>query len=183
MPSFTVATGVTDTTPKTVSNNDVGLIESGGTLSAATAITWTGGSNTPGVIIDNFGSILGSTRAIDSSGAFPLGGSITVNNHADAIISATGNDGWRINNSLNAGGTVRLNNDGSITSAGGQALDFNAITSVNATIEINNTGTHSLDRQRCHSPGRRQHCHHQQRADRIHLCGRPRHQHRNDQPH
>jgi Ca2+-binding RTX toxin-like protein len=141
MASFTVPGGVNDTIPKTVSNNDIGLIEASGTLTAATPITWTGGSNVPGVVIDNFGAINGGTRAIDSSGSFPAGGSITVNNHAGATITATGNDGWRINNALNAGGTITLNNDGTITSNGGQTLDFNAITSVNATIAINNTGT------------------------------------------
>jgi len=141
MANFTVNPGVTDTAPKTVTNNDTGLIGAGGTLTAATAITWTGGSNAPGVVIDNFGTINGTTRAIDSSGSFAAGGSITVNNKAGAIISATGNDAWRINTNLNAGGTINLNNAGTVTSAGGQALDFEAITSVNANINIENAST------------------------------------------
>ncbi len=141
MASFTVNNGVIDNTPKTVSNNDIGIIEAGGTLSAATPIAWTGGTNAPGVVIDNSGTINGTTRAIDSSGSFGAGGSITVNNHAGATISATGNDAWRINNALNAGGTITLNNDGTMISNGGQTLDFNAITSTSATIAINNTGT------------------------------------------
>ena len=141
MASFTVNTGVTDTAPKTVTNNDIGLIEAGGTLTATTAITWTGGSNAPGVVIDNFGTINGTTRAIDSTGAFAAGGSITVNNNAGATISATGNDAWRVNTNLNAGGTINLNNAGTVTSAGGQALDFEAVTSVNANINIENAST------------------------------------------
>jgi hypothetical protein len=141
MASFTVNTGVVDTTPKTVSNNDIGTIQAGGTLSAATAITWTGGSNAPGVVINNSGAINATTRAIDSSGAFAAGGSITVNNNADATITATGNDTWRINTALTAGGTITLNNAGTMTSNGGQTLDFNAVTSTNAIININNTGT------------------------------------------
>ena len=141
MASFTVDSGVTDTTPKSVSNNDIGIIEAGGTLTAATAITWTGGSNAPGVVIDNSGVVNGTTRAIDSSGSFAAGGSITVNNNAGAIISATGNDAWRVNTNLNAGGTITLNNAGTVTSAGGQALDFEAVTSVNANINIDNAAT------------------------------------------
>ena len=141
MASFTVNSGVTDTTPKTVSNNDIGTIEAGGTLTAATPITWTGGSNAPGVVIDNSGAINGTTRAINSSGAFAAGGSITVNNNAGATITATGNDAWRINNALNAGGTITLNNAGTMTSNGGQTLDFEAVTSVNANVNINNAST------------------------------------------
>ena len=60
MASFIVNSGVTDTIPKTVSNNDIGTLEAGGTLTAATAITWTGGSNAPGVVIDNSGSVNGA---------------------------------------------------------------------------------------------------------------------------
>ena len=144
MASFIVNSGVTDTIPKTVSNNDIGTIEAGGTLTAATAITWTGGSNAPGVVIDNSGTVNGGTRAIDSSGAFAAGGSITVNNNAGATISATGNDAWRVNNALNAGGTITLNNAGLMTSAGGQTLDFEAITSVNANIDIHNASTGTI---------------------------------------
>jgi RTX calcium-binding nonapeptide repeat (4 copies) len=144
MASFIVNTGITDTTAKTVSNNDIGTIQAGGTLTAATAITWTGGSNAPGVVIDNSGAINGGTRAIDSSGAFAAGGSITVNNNAGATISATGNDAWRVNTSLNAGGTITLNNAGLMTSAGGQTLDFEAVTSVNANVNINNASTGTI---------------------------------------
>ena len=144
MASFIVNSGVTDTIPKTVSNNDIGTIEAGGTLTAATAITWTGGSNAPGVVIDNSGTVNGGTRAIDSSGAFAAGGSITINNNAGATISATGNDAWRVNNPLNAGGTITLNNAGLMTSAGGQTLDFEAITSVNANIDIHNASTGTI---------------------------------------
>ena len=42
MASFTVNTKVTDTTAKTVSNNDTGTIAAGGTLSDTTDITYTG---------------------------------------------------------------------------------------------------------------------------------------------
>ena len=139
MASFTVNSGVTDTTPKSVNTNDVGTIETGGTLSAATAITWTGGSNAPGVVINNSGAINSTTRAIDTSGTFSTG-SITVNNNAGATISATGNDAWRINTNL-SNGTIALNNAGTMTSAGGQALDFEAVTAATANIQIDNAST------------------------------------------
>jgi RTX calcium-binding nonapeptide repeat (4 copies) len=139
MPSFAVNSGVTDTVAKTVANNDVGTIESGGTLSAATAITWTGGSTTPGVVIDNSGTISATTRAIDTSGAFSTG-SITVNNNAGAIISASGNDAFRINTSI-SNGTIAVNNAGTITSGGGQAIDFNALASPLGQVTITNQAT------------------------------------------
>src|SRR5215467_14450510 len=70
--SFTVSSG-TDTTPKTVGNDDTGKIAGGATLSAPTTITWTGGSTAPGVIIDNAGTISALSRGIDTAGSFSLG--------------------------------------------------------------------------------------------------------------
>ena len=149
MSSFTVASGATDTTAKTVGNNDTGSIASGGTLSAATAITWTGGSASPGVVIDNFGSISASTRGIDTSGNFTTG-SFTLNNHAGATLIASGNDAFRINDGKLATGTITVDNSGLIVSgavdasnniiphASGQALDFAAIASPSAVIDITN---------------------------------------------
>ena len=138
MASFTVNSGITDTTAKSVNTNDVGTIQAGGTLSAATAITWTGGSNAPGVVINNSGAINATTRAIDTSGTFSTG-SITVNNNAGAIITSA-NDAFRINTNISTG-TIALNNAGTVTSTAGQALDFAAITASTANIEIANTGT------------------------------------------
>jgi len=112
MASFTVNSGITDTTAKSVNTNDVGTIETGGTLSAATAITWTGGSNAPGVVINNSGAINAATRAIDTSGTFSTG-SITVNNNAGATITSA-NDAFRINTNI-SNGTIALNNAGTVT--------------------------------------------------------------------
>jgi uncharacterized protein with beta-barrel porin domain len=137
--SFTVATGTTDTTPKTVTNNDTGTVQSGATLSAGTAITWTGGSASPGVTIDNSGTITGTTRALDTSGAFTTG-TISLINRAGASITGTGNDAFRINTNI-TNGTVSVGNSGTILSNGGQALDFAAITSSTASIQITNNAT------------------------------------------
>ena len=109
MANFTINTGVTDTTPKSVNTNDVGTIEAGGTLSAATAIIWTGGSNNPGGVINNSGAINAATRAIDTSGNFSTG-SLTVNNNAGATITSA-NDAFRINTNV-SNGTIALNNAG-----------------------------------------------------------------------
>jgi len=149
MASFTVASGVPDTAAKTVGNNDTGTIASGGTLSAATAITWTGGSASPGVVIDNSGLISATTRGIDTSGNFTTG-SFTLVNHAGAELISSNNDAFRINDGKLATGTITVDNSGFIVSgaldgsnniiahASGQALDFAAIVAPTAVIDIVN---------------------------------------------
>src|SRR5437868_3053463 len=95
MASFTVNTGVTDTTAKTVGNNDIGTIQTGGTLNDTTDITWNAGSASPGVVINNSGTINATTRGIDTSGSFSTG-SFTLNNNAGAKLIALNNDAFRI---------------------------------------------------------------------------------------
>jgi hypothetical protein len=148
MANFTVSTGVTDTVAKTVGNNDIGTIQSGGTLSDTTDITWTGGSASPGVVINNSGTITATTRGIDTSGSFSTG-SFTLNNNSGAKLIASGNDAFRINTNI-TNGTITVNNSGLLVSgavdgsghivahASGQALDFGAIVSPNAVINITN---------------------------------------------
>jgi uncharacterized protein with beta-barrel porin domain len=136
----TVPPDPNSTTAKTVTNNDTGTVESGATLSVTgTAITWTGGSASPGVTITNSGAIAGTTRAIDTSGSFATG-SITLTNNAGATITGTGNDAFRINTNITSG-TVKVDNSGTIISNGGQVLDFAAITSATANIQIINGAT------------------------------------------
>ena len=148
MSNFTVNTGVTDTGSKTVGNNDIGTVQAGGTLSDTTDITWTGGSASPGVVINNSGTINATTRGIDTSGSFSTG-SFTLNNNSGARLIASGNDAFRINTNI-TNGTVTVNNSGLLVSgavdgsghiiahASGQALDFAAIVSPNAVINITN---------------------------------------------
>ena len=147
MASFHV-TGV-DNTAKTVGNDDTGTIDSGATLSAATAVTWTAGSANPGVIIDNSGTISATTRGIDTSGSLTTG-SITLNNNAGAKLISSGNDAFRINNSHLTTGTITVDNSGYIVSgaldgsnniilhSSGQALDFGAVAAPNMVINITN---------------------------------------------
>lgn len=148
MASFTVGAGVTDNAGKTVTGNDTGAIDATGTLSAATDVTWTGGSAAPGVVIDNFGRMLATTRGIDTSGSFATG-SLTFNNHLGARLIASGNDGVRINTNITSG-VITVHNEGLLVSgavdasghvvagSSGQALDFGGVTSAAAVVNIVN---------------------------------------------
>jgi autotransporter-associated beta strand protein len=149
MTSYTVTNGVTGTTAKTLADDDTLTIDNGGTLSAGTAVTWTGGSASPGVMIDNSGIIEATTRGIDTSGKFTTG-SITLVNHAGAEVVASGNDAFRVNDSKLSTGTITVDNSGYIVSGAmdashnilpggsGQTLDFSAVASPDVIISINN---------------------------------------------
>ncbi|MBR0697046.1 calcium-binding protein [Bradyrhizobium lablabi] len=148
MSTFTVASGSTVASGQTVGGNDTGTIEAGGVLSATTDITWTGGSTTPGVVIDNAGTISAATRGIDTSGSFSTG-SFRLINEAGAKLVASSNDAFRVNTNV-SNGTIAVDNSGYIVSgaldasnnivahASGQALDFASITSATAVINIIN---------------------------------------------
>ncbi|MCP3379318.1 hypothetical protein NLM31_02530 [Bradyrhizobium sp. CCGUVB4N] len=147
MASFTVASGSTVTSAKTVSGTDTGIIQAGGTLSDTTDITWTGGTAGQTVVIDNAGTITATTRGIDTKGSF-TSGNLSFTNEAGAKL-ITGDDSFRINTAL-SGGTITVDNSGSIVSGtvdasgnivagtSGQALDFAAIVSPTETINITN---------------------------------------------
>jgi hypothetical protein len=147
MASFTVSSGVTDTSPKTVGNDDTGTVELLGTLAVTgTAITWNAGSNDPGVVIDNSGTINATTRGIDTSGTFATG-SFELDNSGQLI--AQTNDAFRINTNITSG-SILVENSGLIVSgavdaegnviaqASGQALDFNALSAPGVIVFIYN---------------------------------------------
>jgi autotransporter passenger strand-loop-strand repeat protein len=128
----------------TLANNDHATILSGVTLSGSTPVTWVGGSTSPGALLDNFGTVTGTSRAIYTSGS--NGGSFTVHNEAGATITAV-KDAIKISN-LVAGtsGTFTVNNEGTISSTGvagnaGQALDLDDIASANVHTLINNAAS------------------------------------------
>ncbi|QOZ65454.1 beta strand repeat-containing protein [Bradyrhizobium arachidis] len=147
MASFTVASGSTVTSAKTVGNTDTGIIQAGGTLSDTTDITWTGGAAGQTVVIDNAGTILATSRGIDTKGSFTTG-NLSFTNEAGAKL-ITGDDAFRINTALSTG-TITVDNSGSIVSgavdasgniiaaSSGQALDFAAIVSATEVINITN---------------------------------------------
>lgn len=97
--SFTVTSGTTDTTTKTVAGTDAGTVASGGTLrstSGTATIGWNGAST--GVIVSNFGTIenTGSGRVIDATGAV-ANRTFTFLNNVGAIVRSTQNDVFRFN--------------------------------------------------------------------------------------
>lgn len=130
--------------PITLANNDHLTVLAGVTLSGSTPVTWIGGSTSPGALVDNFGTITGTSRAIATSGS--TSGSLTINNKAGATITA-GKDAVKISN-LVAGtsGTFTVNNEGTISATGtggssGQALDLDDINSSSVHTVINNAAT------------------------------------------
>ncbi|WP_441237723.1 beta strand repeat-containing protein [Bradyrhizobium sp. 930_D9_N1_4] len=130
--------------PITLANNDHLTVLSGVTLSGSTPVTWIGGSTSPGALIDNSGTITGTSRAVATSGS--TSGSLTVNNKAGATITAT-KDAVKISNLVSGtSGTFTVNNEGTISSTGtggnaGQALDLDDINSSGAHTVINNSAS------------------------------------------
>jgi autotransporter passenger strand-loop-strand repeat protein len=131
-------------TPITLANNDHLTVLAGATLSGSTPVTWIGGSTSPGALVDNFGTITGTSRAIYTSGS--ASGSVTIHNESGATITAT-KDAVKISN-LVAGtsGTFTVSNEGTISSTGtgsnsGQALDLDDINSSGVHTVINNVAT------------------------------------------
>jgi autotransporter passenger strand-loop-strand repeat protein len=131
-------------TPITLANNDHLTVLAGATLSGSTPVTWIGGSTSPGALLDNFGTVTGTSRAVYTSGS--TSGSFTIHNEAGAAITAT-KDAVKISN-LVAGtsGTFTVANEGTISSSGtgsnaGQALDLDDINSSGVHTVVNNAAT------------------------------------------
>lgn len=130
--------------PITLANDDHLTVLAGATLSGSTPVTWIGGSTSPGSLVDNFGTITGTSRAIATSGS--ASGSFTINNKTGATITAT-KDAVKISNLVSGkSGTFTVNNEGTISSTGtgsnaGQALDLDDINSAGVHTVINNAAT------------------------------------------
>ncbi|MBR0858016.1 beta strand repeat-containing protein [Bradyrhizobium liaoningense] len=130
--------------PITLANNDHLTVLAGATLSGSTPVTWIGGSTSPGALVDNSGTITGSSRAIATSGS--TSGSFTINNKTGATITAT-KDAVKISNLVSGtSGTFTVNNEGTISSTGtgssaGQALDLDDVNSSGVHTVINNAAT------------------------------------------
>ncbi|MGY8706809.1 hypothetical protein RAD16_13805 [Bradyrhizobium sp. 18BD] len=130
--------------PITLANNDHLSVLAGATLSGSTPVTWIGGSTSPGALIDNSGTITGTSRAVATSGS--SSGSFTINNKTGATITAT-KDAVKISNLVSGtSGTFTVNNQGTISSTGtgsnaGQALDLDDINSSGVHTVINNAAT------------------------------------------
>jgi uncharacterized protein with beta-barrel porin domain len=124
-------------TAKTVSNNDTGFVADGSTLSViGTAITWTTGLASPGVVITNDGTISATSRGIDTSNS-AISGNFTLINNKGAVFTSS-NDVFRIQSGLTSG-TVKVDNFGTIQSTNnGRVFDFNSVTSNAAVFSITN---------------------------------------------
>ena len=139
----TIESGSTITSQQSVGGTDALTVAQGGTLSVDdTAIKWNSAST--GILIDNEGlieSVADGGRAINAGCSATAPRTITLDNGAGAIIRSQ-DDAFRINVDI-TGGTVTVNNAGTIESAaGGQALDFDAVSSTGiGQITINNLAT------------------------------------------
>ncbi len=128
--TITVKNGGAITSGIIVDNDDEVSIESGGRLSAATAITWQGGGN---AVIDNAGTIEGTTRVLGTTA--DATGSLEFNNLAGGVIRGA----ITPNNNVAAGASVTLNNAGLIESAAGaRVIDFRGFDGNGASATINN---------------------------------------------
>lgn len=135
--SFTVTNGSTQTSQQTVSGNNTGQIDAGGTLNTSgTSILWNGAATAPdGVSIVNDGKIISGNRAIDTSGT--ISGPFTLTNNGS--IQST-DDTVRVNNAFQ-NGNLHVVNAGSMISNTGQVLDLNSATAATATVTIENSGS------------------------------------------
>ncbi|CAA2154511.1 Extracellular serine protease [Methylobacterium brachiatum] len=136
---YTVPANSTSKSAIPVSGRDTVTVGAGGALSVKdeAAIKWNGASTD--VKITNSGTIKSKGgRAIDASGD-ANNRSLTLENKKDAIVKSD-SDAFRINVNP-TGGTVRVNNAGTIQSTTKRALDFEAAASGSATITITNTAT------------------------------------------
>lgn len=133
-----VASGTTDTAPKTVGGTDTATVQANGTLATTTnpAINWS--TSSTDLRITNSGIIRSTAnggRAINASGANNAR-TVTLVNNVGALIESQ-DDAFRINVAP-TGGTIRIDNFGTIrTTSSGQALDFDAVAG-GATVIINN---------------------------------------------
>src|SRR6201985_1113172 len=130
-----------DSTGKTLAGGETGTVDSSGNLTVPygqPCVTWDTTSGTGTALLNNSGTINGTTgRGIDENTKATTAQNFTLNNMTSSAVVTSPLDAFRINKDI-AGGTVTINNAGTISSTGAQqALDFAAITSA-ATINITN---------------------------------------------
>jgi len=133
-------TSGTDTSAKTLNNNETGIIDLGATLKTSSKAITIAGTN---VTINNAGTVQSTGgRGIDTSFA---SGNFNISVTNSGTITAATADAFRIN-ADRGNGTVSIVNSGTISETGtgsnnGQALDFANITSSTGTTTITNMAT------------------------------------------
>lgn len=135
----TVVAGTPRTTALTMAGADTLTVQAGGSFqTSATAVTINGASTT--LSIDNAGTIKSTgNRAIRlNDSTVNNSHSLTLTNRSTGLIESNGDDTFQISNPL-YGGTVLVENYGTITSTASRAINLNAATG--GTITINNYAT------------------------------------------
>lgn len=146
--SFTIPSGTTLTTQRTLTTTDTGQIAAGGALSVSGGTASLLIGTATGVSVTNNGTLeqSGTGRAIDVTGGGTTR-SFLISNGASGVIRTAANDVIRVNVAV-TGTTITIDNSGLIQAGGtgfaglGQALDFRAITATtgnNITI-VNRAG-------------------------------------------
>ena len=135
----TVVSGTPRTTGLNMAGSDTLTVQSAGSFqTSGTAVTINGASTT--LSIDNAGTIKSTGgRAIRlNDGTVNNSHSLTLINRSTGLIESNGDDTFQISNPL-YGGTVLVENYGTITSSASRAINLNAATG--GTITINNYAT------------------------------------------
>lgn len=135
----TVVAGTPRTTALTMAGTDTLTVQAGGSFqTSATAVTINGASTT--LSIDNAGTIKSTgNRAIRlNDSTVNNSHSLTLTNRSTGLIESNGDDTFQISNPL-YGGTVLVENYGTITSTASRAINLNSATG--GTITINNYAT------------------------------------------
>lgn len=146
--NFTVTTGTTDTSAKTMGGTDTGVVQAGGTLqTSSTAVTQSGSASN--VTLTNAGTIASTGgRGFDTSGGNTTR-TITITNQAGALIRSDVNDALRVNTNITSG-SVTIDNAGTIRAAAptdptstvqGQALDLRGMNSSGVSLTVINRAT------------------------------------------
>lgn len=122
---FTILDGDTVTTAQTLNDNEVGTIESGGSLNVAPTAINAAGDN---ISITNNGSISTTNAFASSVGSFGI--NATINNNGSIVSSGTGVRA--------TGNNADIKNDGSISTSG---IGAYGIQSNGSNTDINNSGS------------------------------------------
>ena len=126
--NVTIEDGATVASTVALNNNDHLVVENGGTLRAATAMTWSSGGN---AVVDNAGLIEASSRVLNTTAGAT--GSLTLNNEGTVVGAITPQGAGH------ADAVITINNSGIIEgSVNGRLIDFRNFDANGASAIINN---------------------------------------------
>lgn len=136
----TITLGSASSTALNLTGSDsLTLTAAGNLTTSGKAVTLKDATSGIGVAIDNSGRITSTTgRAIDSSGSITQARTYSISNRSGGVIDGF-DDALRINSNL-PGGSVLIDNSGTIHSATGQGLDLDALRGATTTTVNNRLG-------------------------------------------